>query len=581
MGKPSTPKAPDYAAAAKEQGAANLNSAIATNYLNQANQVTPQGTLTYSYDTTKGNTLPDGTIIPQTTVTTTLSPEQQQLYDQNTQLSIDLNNLAGRGLDFVSQATANPLTSSQFGPRGTAPTLGDLISYQRSPVLQQFGYGQGVPQFDINKVNPTSLGDFSYNQPIPGLDNISGFTGSLPNYSEILNNSGTINSSINPNARTSSGPLQFDYGYSGLAPAPSVDQFSSDRDYITNLTMQRLQPFMDQEQAALDTRLANQGITLGGEAYSDAQLVQGRRANDQRIAALLAGSQEQQRLFQNALALRQQGVGELTAQGNYYNAARGQEFGQNLAGSEADFAQRLSALGFGNQAQAQRFGQGMTAAGQGLQDALAVAGFNAGAVGQNNAQRLAAQQQGYNQALGAAGFNKDNALQRFQMGMASQQDLLAQQQQALAAQQQGFNQALTTTGTNNATAQAQFAQDQSANAFANQSALQQFQSGLASTQLAEDIRSRAIQEANFMQMQPLNILNALRTGNQVTMPQFGNWTAGGQVAAAPVYQAAQDQYNAAMQAYQAKMQSYGGLMGGLASLGGAALLGPLGAGGVK
>lgn len=575
MGKPSTPKAPDYAAAAKEQGAANLNSALATNYLNQANQVTPQGTLTYSYDKTGGQVLPDGTVIPQTTVTTSLSPEQQRLYDQNIQMGTNLNDLAIRGIDYVGDATANPLTSSQFGARSSAPDLPSLINYQRSPLLSQFSYGQGVPNFDINQVNPTNLGDFSFGQQVPGLDS---FSLNAPNYSSSFGDAGSINSSINPNSRTSSGPLQFDYGYGNLAAMPSADSFGQDRDYVTNLFMQRLQPMIDREQSALDTKLANQGINLGSEAFRDAQFVQGQRLNDQRIAALLAGSQEQQRLFQDAMAIRQQGVGELTNQGNYYNAARGQEFGQNLASSEADFAQRLSALGFGNQAQQQQFGQllsraqfGNQAASQGFQDQMAAAGFGLS----QNAQRLGAQQQAYEQALNAAGFNKDNALQRFQMGLASQANLMSQQQQALQAQEQGYNQAIGTAGFNNATSQAQFAQDQSANNFANNSNLQAFQSGLARTQMAEDIRARAIQEANFMQMQPLNILNALRTGNQVTMPQFGNWTAGSQVAAAPVYQAAQDQYAAAMQEYQAKMQGYGGLLSGVAGLGSAALLGPL------
>jgi hypothetical protein len=52
MSKPQAPAPPDYAAAATAQGQANENSALATNYLNQVNQVGPYGSLTYNYNKT-------------------------------------------------------------------------------------------------------------------------------------------------------------------------------------------------------------------------------------------------------------------------------------------------------------------------------------------------------------------------------------------------------------------------------------------------------------------------------------------------------------------------------------------------
>ena len=50
MGKPKAPKPPDYVGAAKAQGEADFNSTLATNYLNQPNQVGPDGSLIFSYD---------------------------------------------------------------------------------------------------------------------------------------------------------------------------------------------------------------------------------------------------------------------------------------------------------------------------------------------------------------------------------------------------------------------------------------------------------------------------------------------------------------------------------------------------
>lgn len=298
MGKPKAPPPPDYAAAAKEQGAANVNSAIASNFLNQVSQVGPYGSLTYSYDTQNGYTLPDGTRIPGVTATTQLTPEQQHLLDQQTGISTQLNDLASQG-------------------------IGQVASTAQTPI------------------------DFS---ALPGL------TGSLN---------------------------------------PEGADASALRDKITAAYMERLQPYIDRDRSALDTRLANQGITHGSEAYGADYDVFNRGVNDQRIAALLAGDQEQQAQFQRGLASGQ----------------------------------------FGNQARAQ-----------------------------------------------------------------------------------------------------------------------------------------ALQEAEFGRTEPLNLLNALRSGNQVNLPQFGNVAGGAQIGAAPIYQATADQYAAAMQNYQAKLAQQAALMQGVAGIGGTALM---------
>jgi hypothetical protein len=100
----------------------------------------------------------------------------------------------------------------------------------------------------------------------------------------------------------------------------------------------------------------------------------------------------------------------------------------------------------------------------------------------------------------------------------------------------------------------------------------EFSRGLASGQFSNAARGQAIQEADYFKNQPLNMLNALRTGNQVTMPNFGNVSAGSNIAAAPIYQASQDQYAAAMQQYQAKLAASSAFMNGIGSLGGAGLM---------
>ncbi len=84
MGKKSSPKAPDPSAVAAAQGAANKEAVDASAADTQINQVTPQGSITYS-----------GTIgQPDRTVTTSLSPAEQQQLDQSNQVASTLGNKA-------------------------------------------------------------------------------------------------------------------------------------------------------------------------------------------------------------------------------------------------------------------------------------------------------------------------------------------------------------------------------------------------------------------------------------------------------------------------------------------------------
>lgn len=369
MGKGSSPDPPDYEAAAREQGEQNVQAAIASNYLNQVSQVGPQGSMTYSYDQAGGYRLPDGTVIPKVTATTTLSPEQQALYNQQNQISQKLNQTALEGIGYVAETAGTPIDTSS---------------------LPQFAQGLARTQFD-GTIDPTQQ------------------------------------------------DIQGSYDFSNVSQMPNYEDFHSTRDKVTDAYMQRLQPYLDKERAAMDTKLATQGITHGSEAYNWDNDVFNRGANDQRIAALLAGDKASQDLFNNAMQLRGQGVSEAIAQGNFGNQAQQQEFGQNL-----------QALQSANQAAEANFGQ-----------------------------------------------------------------------------------------------------------------------GLAASQFQNQARAQALQEQDYLRNQPLNMLNALRTGNQVQMPQFGNVAGGAQIAPAPMYQATADAYSAALQKYQA--QAANSPWNAIAGLGGAAM----------
>lgn len=127
MCAPSPPPAPDYAGAATAQGAANKETAIASSRLNNPNVVNPYGTQTWQEGAS-----PDD----RPTLTQTLSPEQQALYEQSlqtkgllgglgTQGATALQGIIGRGLD---------LTGAPAVPRDSQATRQNVIDAMMSRV---------------------------------------------------------------------------------------------------------------------------------------------------------------------------------------------------------------------------------------------------------------------------------------------------------------------------------------------------------------------------------------------------------------------------------------------------------------
>lgn len=111
MGKsaPAAPAPPDPKATAAAQAAANKETAIAQSFLNNVNQNTPFGSLSFE-ETGQGS---DGT--PTFTATTTLAPEQQRLLDLQNQASETFGQTANTQLDALQGRLSSPLDFSQFG----------------------------------------------------------------------------------------------------------------------------------------------------------------------------------------------------------------------------------------------------------------------------------------------------------------------------------------------------------------------------------------------------------------------------------------------------------------------------------
>jgi len=280
MSKPDAPTPPDPRATAAAQTGTNVSTAIANSYLNNVNQNTPDGSVSYDQTGTYAMTDPvSGQTynIPRWTANQTLSAAGQQLKDTTNQTK---QSLANTGL--AASNKIGGILNTDFNASGL-PQGGDSSTISNIPkALTSFNPGGPVQM---------SLGD--------------------------------------------TGQITQDYG-----PA---DNYSADRQRVEDALMARMNPQLQIEQQRIQQQLADQGIRYGSQAYNDAMRVNSMQANDARYGAIAQGGQEQQRMdamaaqraaFQNAA--QQQGYTQEVGRGTFGNQAQNQLFTQNAA--EAAFA---------------------------------------------------------------------------------------------------------------------------------------------------------------------------------------------------------------------------------------------------
>lgn len=352
MCAPKMPSPPDPWETATAQGALNNTSAFAQNRLNQVNQTTPYGSLTYQptgeditynqfnqqlYDDRLAlrqrsgiGGVPDAsspffnntvTVGPEYEAIVSLSPEGQKLHDGQTQLQQGLLDTGNAQLGRVSDALGRPLNFDDMPAFGQAPT----------------GIGSGG----------TVMGS--------------------------IGNPGTVVGSVgNPGAVMGSierpGPIRSTVG---------ADDFGDDRMRVEQALMDRMQPYIDQRREQERNRLIGQGFAdPESEGYSVRMDEVNRAENDARLAAIGAAGGEQQRLFDMdvaktgfANAAQQQAFGQRMSQAALNNSAVAQRFGQNAAATQINnqavaqrYGQEMGEAQLNNQAVAQRFGQNATRA---------------------------------------------------------------------------------------------------------------------------------------------------------------------------------------------------------------------------
>ena len=376
---PSAPPAPDYSAAATAQGQANIEAARATGRMNNPNIYTPYGSQTVSWGSPGGGRTFDAVQGPGGSWSTPVFTPGNE--DNAASWSAPVwtpgaSAPAGGGGD--GYASDQPTITQTLSPESQAILNSRLKTQEQLQGLAQTGAGIAQNQlgtgFSFGGSPQTNLGQQGQ---IAGTPDLFGFgRASGPE-------------GVGSAQRGVAGPnLQGQIDTSGNAAMPVNAGMTAQ-----NAIMSRLSPQLEREQASIDNRLANQGITRGSEAYNTDQTLQGQRANDLKTQAALAG-------LNLDMSANAQGFGQSQARGNFANQAA-------LSGFGAD----LSRANLNNAALGQDYAQQM-----GLSQAR-----NA-ALAQNQGTALQ-QQQAQNAAQGQA-FNQ--SLQGAQFGNTAQQQALAQ-----------------------------------------------------------------------------------------------------------------------------------------------------------
>lgn len=127
MGKADTPPAPDYAGAAKETAAGNLEMAQQATKANRVNTYTPFGNLTYAQDPNDPN---------KWSSTVSLSPTGQALLDQQNKTSLGLANLQDSATARVGNTLGSPMPSA-YDPTKATNNAAELIDARLLPQQQR------------------------------------------------------------------------------------------------------------------------------------------------------------------------------------------------------------------------------------------------------------------------------------------------------------------------------------------------------------------------------------------------------------------------------------------------------------
>lgn len=195
------------------------------------------------------------------------------------------------------------------GKGGSAPAAPDPA--QTAAAQAAANKDTAIAQAQLNMVNQTDAfgNKLTYNQigtSPQGTPQYEAIQTLSPEQQALANKAQGIYGQGLDTATNLFGQLQ---GTLGTA-APQYDE--NYRQQQLAAMLQRQQPRLDQQRQALETQLANQGITLGSQAYTDAIGNYDRSVNDLSLAADTQAGNEARAAYQALLGGRSQGINELT-----------------------------------------------------------------------------------------------------------------------------------------------------------------------------------------------------------------------------------------------------------------------------
>lgn len=427
---------------------ASLASAYGQAAINRPDQYTPYGSSTWSTDPETG----------QATNRVTLDPAQQELLDSQTRMQTGLAGVGSGLVDQVREQYSTPL------------------DFSGAPQVQNGTTTKGVARPDLQtSIRPygSIQDDLNYN------GNIQDRVASAGGIQRQVDTSG-----INPLTYSANkGNIQNNIDMSGvpsLVGGQDLLGFQAQaRDAAWNNAKAALDPQWNSYETGLETKLANQGVMQGSDAWNKAVSEMSRnRQYDYSQAqnnAVSQGLTAAQQLYGQGLSSNQNAYNQALGRGNFTNAAQAQDFGQNYQnatlGNQASmdtFNARRAVMSDANDAQQQQYGQ------------------NANDMSQANA----AQNQGYTQA--------SNNMQLHN-----------------ASQEQGFGQNKANAEFGNASALSSFGLDM-ANAELNNSGINQDFSN------STNMRNQYINELMTQRNAPLSALTSIMSGTQPSMPDFSS-----------------------------------------------------------
>ena len=338
MGKKSDPPpAPDPYDVAAAQTGTSMSTAIANNAMGMVNQQTPDGSLTY--EVTGSHQFRDPTTgqsytVPTYTAVTELSDEQQAIRDQTNLADLNLATLGAEQSARVGDLLSEPFSLDGLPAAADRSGMG-VPDYGAGPSAPEYATGgTALPSYQMRGPLPTASertalptgGSAMVHQPgdpagmpqspgpapgLPGMTSgpaapeLSGAVG-LPNVRdagalpELA--SGTQLPEVAAGADLpgmSAGAAVPEFARTpetaGLSTGYETD-FSQARTEVIDALFGQIDEQRGRDREALETRLANQGIRIGTEAYSRAMEDFQSSVDEARLNAILAGGDEHSRL---------------------------------------------------------------------------------------------------------------------------------------------------------------------------------------------------------------------------------------------------------------------------------------------